>query len=77
MLQFEILEDQRRLTVAVTRAKHKFIVIADVATVREYSPFAILFKHIDRDCQLQLIDGTMGFNWEQVMKNCQNYQSTA
>ncbi|KAJ9598826.1 hypothetical protein L9F63_026640, partial [Diploptera punctata] len=40
----EILGDKRRLTVAVTRAKKKLIIIGDVITLRKYSPFNQLLE---------------------------------
>ncbi|CAI6352124.1 unnamed protein product [Macrosiphum euphorbiae] len=41
-----ILSDKRRITVAITRAKHKLIMIGDVTTMKNYETFNILFSHI-------------------------------
>ncbi|XP_026669989.1 DNA replication ATP-dependent helicase/nuclease DNA2 [Ceratina calcarata] len=68
----EILGDRRRLTVAITRAKKKLIIIADKHTTSRYSTFDDLYKiinetddgrnvinltdHIDLSAGQQLID---------------------
>ncbi|KAF5272783.1 hypothetical protein FQA39_LY07810 [Lamprigera yunnana] len=57
----EILEDKRRLTVAITRAKYKFILIGDLETIRQYSPFEMLLNLLDEDCFIYLKDGCLGF----------------
>ncbi|XP_026813718.1 DNA replication ATP-dependent helicase/nuclease DNA2 [Rhopalosiphum maidis] len=41
-----ILNDKRRITVAITRAKHKLIMIGDVTTMKNYETFNSLFSHI-------------------------------
>ncbi|XP_045462614.1 DNA replication ATP-dependent helicase/nuclease DNA2 [Harmonia axyridis] len=46
--KFEILEDHRRLNVALTRAKHKLILIGDMQTVKKYSPFAKLLSCFEK-----------------------------
>lgn len=66
-VEFEILEDKRRLTVAVTRAKHKFIMIGDLSTIRRYSPFAKLLMSLKDDCFMNLEDGSLGFPWESII----------
>lgn len=48
-MQHEILEDKRRLTVAITRAKHKLIIIGDVATVSQYSTFKKLIPYLNNN----------------------------
>ncbi|EDW02974.1 DNA replication ATP-dependent helicase/nuclease DNA2 [Drosophila grimshawi] len=63
----EILEDQRRLTVAITRAKHKLILLGDVSCLQRYTPFQRLFKHIPDRCRLHLADGRMGFSWQTLL----------
>ncbi|KAL7745348.1 hypothetical protein ACLKA6_015366 [Drosophila palustris] len=64
----EILEDQRRLTVAITRAKHKLILLGDAKCLERYGPFKRLFQHIPDRCRLQLTDGRMGFSWQTLLE---------
>lgn len=63
----EILEDQRRLTVAITRAKHKLLLLGDAKCLERYTPFRRLFQHIPDRCRLQLTDGRMGFSWQALL----------
>ncbi|KAJ9596833.1 hypothetical protein L9F63_012089, partial [Diploptera punctata] len=71
----EILGDKRRLTVAVTRAKKKLIIIGDVITLRKYSPFNQLLECVCSNNISVLSDGTSGFQWDKIMielkKACQ------
>lgn len=41
-----ILSDKRRITVAITRAKLKLIMIGDVTTMKNYETFNKLLNHI-------------------------------
>ncbi|XP_070570774.1 DNA replication ATP-dependent helicase/nuclease DNA2-like [Ptychodera flava] len=43
---FGILEDVRRLNVAVTRAKYKVIMIGSVSTLSQYTPLKMLLGHL-------------------------------
>ncbi|CAK9803234.1 DNA replication ATP-dependent helicase/nuclease DNA2 [Anthophora quadrimaculata] len=61
----EILGDHRRLTVAITRAKHKLIIIADKTTLSQYSAFKKLFNLIDDKNILNLNDNC-DFSWKQI-----------
>lgn len=65
-MQYEILEDKRRLTVAVTRAKEKLILLADVATIKEYTPFLNLFQGVASENFIKLDDH--GLDWNTVSK---------
>ena len=56
-----ILHDLRRLTVAVTRAKHKLIVIGDSGTLQRYPPFAKLLNALEPHQRYQLCSGLDGF----------------
>jgi DNA replication ATP-dependent helicase Dna2 len=64
----EILEDRRRLTVAITRAKHKLIMVGDVKRLGEYAPFADLFKHLPGIAKVKVEDGKFGFDWKSLME---------
>nr|XP_012226451.1 PREDICTED: DNA replication ATP-dependent helicase/nuclease DNA2 [Linepithema humile] len=65
--EFEILVDQRRLTVAITRARHKLIVIADKVTLTGYTPFKRLFDVIGEKNVINLHDGEEDFNWRSLV----------
>lgn len=71
-----ILEDQRRLTVAITRAKYKLIIIADKDTIIQYKPFKKLFGIIQEKNVINLHDNVDNFTWESIVEfliqnNCQ------
>lgn len=63
----EILDDRRRLTVAITRAKHKLIVIGDVNCLNGYSPFNDLFKHMTTMSKFHIEEDKMGFSWSKLL----------
>lgn len=65
----EILDDRRRLTVAITRAKHKLIMIGDVNCLNSYTPFRDLFKHISGMSRVSLEDGKLGFSWQKLLSD--------
>lgn len=65
----EILQDFRRLTVAITRSKHKLIIIGDVNSLNVYGPFKELFSHLSGMSKLDLIDGKQDFSWQKIMQN--------
>jgi DNA replication ATP-dependent helicase Dna2 len=67
----EILEDRRRLTVAITRAKHKLIMVGDVNCLSKYTPFRDLFKHMNSMSKVQVQDEKMGFSWRKLMDGLQ------
>ncbi|PSN33515.1 DNA replication ATP-dependent helicase/nuclease DNA2 [Blattella germanica] len=68
----EILSDKRRLTVAITRAKHKMLAIGDVAALQVYSPFKKLFDCLSHENKCTLSDGANGFQWENILENLKN-----
>ncbi|XP_060534647.1 DNA replication ATP-dependent helicase/nuclease DNA2 isoform X2 [Cylas formicarius] len=47
--KYELLEDKRRLNVAVTRAKHKLVIVGDYATLRHYTTFEKIAPHLERN----------------------------
>ncbi|GJQ70844.1 hypothetical protein Trydic_g767 [Trypoxylus dichotomus] len=65
--QYHILEDRRRLNVAITRAKHKLILIGDLAAVKIYTPFRELLENMPSHYFVRLIDGENGFNWQALL----------
>ncbi|XP_050465374.1 DNA replication ATP-dependent helicase/nuclease DNA2 [Cataglyphis hispanica] len=65
--EFEILDDQRRLTVAITRARHKLIIITDKITLMRYTPFKNMFDVIDEKNVINLHNGKEDFNWENLI----------
>lgn len=66
--QFEILEDHRRLNVALTRAKTKLIIIGDFITIKNYSPFAKLLTCIG-DSHIIKLQEKYTFNWYYLLNN--------
>lgn len=65
----EILNDQRRLTVAVSRAKHKLIIIGSSSTVGKYKPFAKLLSFLREDQFVKLQSGDESRYEETVLKS--------
>lgn len=65
--EFEILEDFRRLTVAITRAKHKLIIVGDVNSLQMYTPFKTMFMSLSGIVKVNLDDGQKGFQWDIVL----------
>lgn len=60
-----ILHDLRRLTVAVTRAKHKLVIIGDSETLERYPPFAKLLSALEVHQRYFLCQGKDGFTYEE------------
>ncbi|GLV38467.1 DNA replication helicase/nuclease 2 [Carabus blaptoides fortunei] len=52
---YEILEDKRRLTVAITRAKHKLIIIGDFLTLKTKVVSNLLYKHNNSNTVTQFL----------------------
>lgn len=44
----ELLKDWRRLNVAITRAKHKLLMVGSATTLRRYSPVEKLLHHLQQ-----------------------------
>nr|XP_012144834.1 PREDICTED: DNA replication ATP-dependent helicase/nuclease DNA2-like isoform X5 [Megachile rotundata] len=63
----EVLGDHRRLTVAVTRAKCKLIIIADKCTLSQYSAFKKLFELIEDENVIDLNDSYEDFSWQSII----------
>lgn len=63
----EILDDQRRLTVAITRAKHKLIIIGDMITLQSYRPFKKLIDSMSKMNKYQLCNDQQGFEWQNIL----------
>lgn len=68
----EILEDFRRLTVAITRAKHKLIIVGDVSSLKMYSPFKQMFLSLSGMSKVNLENGQKGFQWDALMECMQH-----
>ncbi|XP_055531972.1 DNA replication ATP-dependent helicase/nuclease DNA2 isoform X2 [Wyeomyia smithii] len=64
--EYEILQDSRRLTVAITRAKKKLIIIGDNKSLEKYTPFKNLFQSIAPAGKITLQDRLHGFEWSGV-----------
>lgn len=59
----EILQDERRLNVAVTRAKHKLIMVGDVTTLKLYTPFKQLIGLLDSNQIYSLKEASDILSW--------------
>ncbi|CAH0547646.1 unnamed protein product [Brassicogethes aeneus] len=66
-VEFEILEDKRRLNVAITRAKNKLILVGDVETLKQYSTFKKLLGSLEEQI-VQLKDKENGFDWDSLLE---------
>ncbi|XP_058833194.1 DNA replication ATP-dependent helicase/nuclease DNA2 isoform X2 [Topomyia yanbarensis] len=64
--EYEILQDNRRLTVAITRAKKKLIIVGDTQSLEVYTPFSNLFRSISAAGKITLQDRSFGFDWTGV-----------
>ncbi|KAB7497377.1 DNA replication ATP-dependent helicase/nuclease DNA2, partial [Armadillidium nasatum] len=60
----EILNDIRRLNVAVTRAKTKLIILGCLETLRLFEPFEKLINSIKRDQIYELKENVDDFSWK-------------
>ncbi|KAL3284071.1 hypothetical protein HHI36_018239 [Cryptolaemus montrouzieri] len=67
--KFDIMEDHRRLNVAITRAKNKLILVGDLKTVQMYKPFSKLLKCVENSQIMKLQDDIDGFSWSFVLNN--------
>lgn len=63
----EILEDRRRLTVAVTRAKQKLIMVGDASCLNNFTPFRDLFKCMSGLSKVNVEDEKFGFSWSKLL----------
>ncbi|KAM9860402.1 DNA replication ATP-dependent helicase/nuclease DNA2 [Aulostomus maculatus] len=51
----ELLKDWRRLNVAVTRAKHKLLMVGSAATLRRYAPVEKLLNHLEQENMISFL----------------------
>ncbi|XP_046738978.1 DNA replication ATP-dependent helicase/nuclease DNA2 [Diprion similis] len=65
--EFNILDDYRRLSVAITRAKHKLIIVGDIITLKQFVPFKKLFDQIRSKDLMTLQNGCADFQWEELL----------
>ncbi|KFB48819.1 AGAP004685-PA-like protein [Anopheles sinensis] len=63
----EILNDKRRLTVAITRAKEKLILVGDWTSLDTYPPFRKLANVVSTTAFVTLHDQKNGFDWKNVL----------
>uniref|UniRef100_A0A8C4ELT8 DNA replication ATP-dependent helicase/nuclease n=1 Tax=Dicentrarchus labrax TaxID=13489 RepID=A0A8C4ELT8_DICLA len=50
----ELLKDWRRLNVAITRAKHKLLMVGSATTLRRYAPVEKLLNHLQQENMISL-----------------------
>ncbi|KAJ8245090.1 hypothetical protein GJAV_G00275500, partial [Gymnothorax javanicus] len=51
----ELLKDWRRLNVAITRAKHKLLMLGSTSTMQRYAPLETLLAHLEREGMISFI----------------------
>lgn len=51
----ELLKDWRRLNVAITRAKHKLILLGSVSSLKRFPPLEKLFDHLNAEQLISLL----------------------
>lgn len=61
----ELLNDLKRVTVTVTRAKRKLVVVGDRKTVERYEPFQKLLKGLNDSAFVDLMEGQKDFSWSE------------
>ena len=57
------MQDECRLNVAITRAKHKLLVIGDAESLKIYKPFEKLLDVLHDHQIYKVEDGKDGFCW--------------
>lgn len=73
--EFAILEDNRRLNVALTRAKHKLIVIGDVRSIERFTPMKKMIKSLTlTEKIMELEDGVDDFSWAKLLAGIENIE---
>jgi len=53
--------------VAITRAKHKLLIIGDLRFLRRYQPFQCLLDCLPSQQVIVLSDDSRSFKWEQLL----------
>ncbi|XP_015607764.1 DNA replication ATP-dependent helicase/nuclease DNA2 [Cephus cinctus] len=66
--EFQILDDHQRLTVAITRSKHKLIIVCDKPTMENFLPFKKLFAHCREEDFVNLRDNHNDFSWKELLE---------
>ncbi|XP_033220291.1 DNA replication ATP-dependent helicase/nuclease DNA2 [Belonocnema kinseyi] len=72
---FHILDDHKRLTVAMTRAKHKLVIIGDKKILETYSPFEKLLRFMRQENIIDLFDPKKSFDWKELVDSLNKSQS--
>ncbi|KAM6943298.1 DNA replication ATP-dependent helicase/nuclease DNA2 isoform 2-T2 [Xenentodon cancila] len=57
----ELLKDWRRLNVAITRAKHKLLMVGSATTLRRYSPVEKLLNHLQHENMISFANDLLCF----------------
>ena len=62
----EILQDSRRLNVAITRAKHKLIVVGQKDSLKYFDPFEKIFGILKDSQFMRIQSGSHEFDWSHL-----------
>lgn len=58
----ELLKDWRRLNVAITRAKHKLLMVGSATTLRRYAPVEKLLNHLQQENMISFRNAACYYN---------------
>lgn len=67
----ELLKDWRRLNVAITRAKHKLILLGSVSSLKRFPPLEKLFDHLNAEQLIRNLPSREHESLYHILGDCQ------